>query len=211
MDKKIAVTCDDNDQLTDFIGLTHMIIFEYNNNHWEIRKKFSFAFSGIKTAQEIRDKTRNLILKLDDCKIIASAAVNGLIYNVLDRMRFAIFEIESLDAAMLDKIVNDLYNNLHNINTGAAVPTSPVETANGIYYLDLIKLQHAHPDISSKKALRSFLDNTPFIQLDLVCSHIPAWLNTAEYAEKLVITTRSSGTSLLVSISKKCSDYSHSY
>ena len=100
---------------------------------------------------------------------------------------FAIFEIESLDAAMLDKIVNDLYNNLHNINAGAAVPTSPVETANGIYYLDLIKLQNAHPDISSKKALRAFIDNSPFIRLDLVCSHIPAWLKSPEYEKKLDI------------------------
>ncbi|MDQ0202920.1 Fe-only nitrogenase accessory AnfO family protein [Pectinatus haikarae] len=206
MNKKIAVTCDKDNQLTDFASLSHIIIFENNGTAWKIRKRFPFNFSSIKTAQEIRDYTRNLILKLDDCKIIASRSINGLIYNVFDRMRFAIFEIDSLDDNMLDKIITDIYNSLHDVNNNVPVATAPVETTGGIYYLDLIKLQNAHPDISSKKALRAFIDNSPFIRLDLVCSHIPAWLKSPEYEKKLDITTRNSGSSLLVSISKKCLD-----
>ncbi|WP_196594000.1 Fe-only nitrogenase accessory AnfO family protein [Pectinatus sottacetonis] len=211
MNKKIAVTCDENNTLTDFIGLSHIIIFENDNNDWYIRKRFPFNFTNIKTTQEIRDYTRNLILKLDDCQIIASMSINGLIYNVFDRMKFAIFEIDKLDKNMLNKIITDIYKSLHQINSNVSVPTVPVETTDGIYYLDLIKLQKAYPDISSKKALRKFIDTTPFMRLDLVCSHIPAWLKTSEYDSKLEISTKKSGSSLLASINKKCADYSHSY
>ena len=131
-------------------------------------------------------------------------SINGLIYNVFDRMRFAIFEIDSLDDSMLDKIIADIHHNFHEMNNNVPTVTTPVETTSGIYYLDLIKLQNAHPDISSKKALRSFIDNKPFVRLDLVCSHIPAWLKSPEYDKKLDIATRRSGSSLLVSIGKKC-------
>lgn len=211
MNKKIAVTCDENNNLTDFISLSHVIIFEQDGNNWNIRKRFPFNFHSIKTPQEIRDHTRNLIVKLDDCKIIASQSINGLIYNVFDRMMFAIFEIDGLDDDMLNKIILDIYNNLHQINSNITVPTAPVETTKGIYYLDLIKLQAAYPDISSKKALRNFIDSTPFFRLDLICSHIPAWLKSSDYENSLEISTKKSGSALLASISKKCADHSRSY
>lgn len=211
MNKKIAVTYDGNNQLTDFVSLTYIVIFEHNGKNWEIRKKFPFSFDSIKTTKEIRDHTRNLILKLDDCKIIASVSINGLIYNVFDRMRFAVFEIKDIDNSILDKIIADIYSSLHNINNNVSVPTTPVETTDGIYYLDLIKLQNAYPDISSKKALRTFINNTPFIRLDIICSHVPTWLKAPEYEGKIDILTHSSGSSLLASISKKCADHSRSY
>ena len=63
----------------------------------------------------------------------------------------------------------------------------PVETQTpGIYFLDLGQLQTECPEVSSKKALLPFLSNTPFLELQLVCAHIPPWLETDDSYEKKV-------------------------
>ena len=42
--------------------------------------------------------------------------------------------------------------------------------------INLMEVQAAHPDITSKKALRPFLASTPFVELEIICGHMPPWL-----------------------------------
>ncbi|MDR2615541.1 MAG: hypothetical protein LBC28_03070, partial [Oscillospiraceae bacterium] len=46
----------------------------------------------------------------------------------------------------------------------------------GEYSFDLAALQAERPEISSKTALRDWLDNTPFTRLRLRCRHTPPWI-----------------------------------
>jgi len=51
-----------------------------------------------------------------------------------------------------------------------------------VFSLDLIALQNECPEVSSKKAMADFLENTPFLELHLVCKHIPPWIeNSGKY------------------------------
>ena len=57
------------------------------------------------------------------------------------------------------------------------VPTAPTPTdIPGVYTINLMEVQAAHPDITSKKALRPFLASTPFVELEIICGHMPPWL-----------------------------------
>ena len=63
----------------------------------------------------------------------------------------------------------------------------PVQTQTpGVYFLNLLELQKECPEISSKKALASFLSDTPFLELHLVCAHIPPWLIADSAHEKKI-------------------------
>ena len=41
-----------------------------------------------------------------------------------------------------------------------------------IYSINLMEVQAAHPEITSKKALRPFFASTPFVELELICGHM---------------------------------------
>ncbi|HOV41162.1 MAG TPA: Fe-only nitrogenase accessory AnfO family protein, partial [Oscillospiraceae bacterium] len=49
------------------------------------------------------------------------------------------------------------------------------------YYFDLAALQEKFPEISSKKALSQFFEETPFLELELVCTHLPPWIESLGY------------------------------
>lgn len=90
-------------------------------------------------------------------------------------MGFAIFEVERFTTEILDTILWDTKRNYAEEEEPQSI--SPAETdVAGMYFLDLISLQIQNPDISSKMALQPFLSNTPFLQLTIVCSHLPPWI-----------------------------------
>jgi hypothetical protein len=69
----------------------------------------------------------------------------------------------------------------------------PVETSTpGVYFLDLVALQKECPEVTSKMAMMDFLKNTPFMELHLVCKHIPPWIeNSGTY--KVQVTSDKAG------------------
>lgn len=203
MAEKIAVTFKGQTDLAKLSEANTLIVFEKRKNDWIARKQIPYQIDLSTNLQDIRNQVRNLITKLDDCKIIVSQSITGLAYNVFDRMGFHIFEIPSFQTTILNEILMDINNNTENIKRDEAIPTTPIETVDGIYFLDLIQLLENRPDISSKKALQPFLHNTPFVKLDVLCSHLPPWLETFEYTNQFDIIRKKRGAAILVTITKK--------
>lgn len=207
MSEKIAVTFKGKTDLSPLAEADTMMVFEKRKNDWVPRKEIPYHIDLSTNLQEIRNQARNLITKLDDCKIIVSQSITGLVYNVFDRMGFHIFEVAAFRPAIFDDILADIHHNTEKIQRNEAIPTTPIETVDGIFFLDLIQLQINRPDISSKKALQPFLNSTPFIKLDMLCSHLPPWLENTEYKSKFDITSKKSGSANLVTITKKICKY----
>lgn len=136
---------------------------------------------------ELRRELLRLASELADCKIIVGKSFSGLPYHIFDKLGFAIFEAESCGPAVLDQILLDVHGEPQ--ERRAAAVTGPAETdVPGIYFLDLIALQKQNPGISSKMALQPFLEETPFVRLDLICAHLPPWVESLAQSRKLQLT-----------------------
>ncbi len=177
MSGKIAVIINENNKLTSLETGTTLILFSKQDYNWQKVKEISYKLDITSKISEIRDNIRALILQLEDCKIVVGKSITGLSYNIFERMGFEIFEAETLSSALLEEIQSDLAAETgFSPKEAAAIPTTPVGTSEpGVFFLDLIKLQEKYPEISSKKALQSFIETNPFYRLDVVCSHIPPW------------------------------------
>jgi len=203
MKNNIAILCGDKDTLCSLDEVQTITIWEQQAlSGWQKRKIFPFQIAPAVSMEALRNQIRNLITMLDDCKIIAGLSITGLAYHVFDRMGFRIFEISALQEDTFDKILADIKQS-DDISAATPVPTAPIALSDGVYHLDLIQLQEHFPDISSKKALQSFLHDTPFIRLNLLCSHLPLWLKTPEYTKEFSIRTKKYGNGLMAAISKK--------
>jgi Fe-only nitrogenase accessory protein AnfO len=187
MPNKIAVIVDDSKTLSSFEAGSNIDIYCKYGLNWNLENEIAYSLNHSATMSEIRDYIRTVILKLEDCKIIIGKTVVGLPYNIFDRIGFEIFETDFISDSILDEIFFEVAENTNeNINSQSTLPTSPVQTEiEGIYFLDLIELQEKHPEISSKKALQTFLTTTPFYKLELICSHVPPWFDNVFPARKL--------------------------
>ncbi len=180
MGEKIAVYMQADRSLVSFTDADQFTIYE-KQDCWTptgIVKLDDIIASNMTELRKTVGKTAD---KLGDCKIIAGKELTGIAFSVFDRKGFDVFEIAQLSNDILDGILEDIKQGdvLMKMKENIIKNAAPVETDTpGMYWLDLIELQTQCPEVSSKKALKDFLDSTPFLELALVCKHIPPWLET---------------------------------
>jgi len=181
---------------------TEIFLFEKEGGTWRICGKQPFRLEG-SSPSEIRDSVRSLILELGSCSVVVAKSVAGIPYHVFDRMGFSVFEAETLSDGLLDGLLLDVEQAQKHLS-GEQTATEPVSMDDeGRWFLDLISLQEKHPEISSKQALRSFLQKKTFFELQLLCTHLPPWLGAELSARHLGCTVEArTGGQLEVTISR---------
>nr|WP_319487177.1 Fe-only nitrogenase accessory AnfO family protein [uncultured Caproiciproducens sp.] len=186
---KIAVIMNDKNKINSIQEDAIICVFEKQDAVWTVVKNIPINIDYSQELSALREELNQLVEELGDCKIIVGKMVPGLTYHIFDKMGFDIFEVESFHSAILDQILSDVQNKSDQTETGSS-SAEPVETdVPGVYHLDLIALQNQNPEISSKMALQPFLNSTPFIRLDLVCAHLPPWLEKLADEKKLNLKT----------------------
>jgi hypothetical protein len=184
---KIAVFLNKDSQVCDFFDAGHFLIFERAEaeKKWEAISKKNFEKIVPSNPALTRKSTEALLPLIEGCKVLAGGALVGIPFSVFDRAGLHIFEIGAVSDEVFDGIIEDL----RNADAAAAAKekiireAKPVETStSGVYFLDLIALQKECPEVTSKKAMMDFLKDTPFLELRLVCKHIPPWIeNSGQY------------------------------
>ena len=178
MSNKIAIIVNSESELTNFEEGSSIILYNKSTDIWQIEDIVSYSLAPLSSISDTRDCVKTVISKLKGCKIIIAKTMSGIPYIIFDRMGFAIFETSDISNAILDEILSDVeeYSSKKNLAL-MELPTSPVETEiPGVYFFNLMELQQKHPEISSKKALKAFIENAQFSKLEIICSHLPPWL-----------------------------------
>jgi len=203
---KIAVFTDKASDICDFFNATKFLIFEKRTDKWTITGEPEFERVIPSSPAQTRKMTEKLLSLLDGCNIIAGGTLVGIPYSVFDRAGLHIFQINEneVNDAVFDEIVKDIQNadTQRNLKERIIKEARPVETATpGVYSLDLIALQSECPEVTSKKAMADFLENTPFLELHLICKHIPPWI---ENSGKYDIQAQNKDGTVSAVITRKC-------
>ena len=181
---RIAVFVNKDSKVCDFFDAKRFIIFErgQTGKGWETVGEKNFEKIAPSNPALTRKSTEALLPLIEGCDVLAGGALVGIPFTVFDRAGFHIFEIGAVSDEVFDGIVEDL----RNADSEAAAKekiireAKPVETSTpGVYFLDLIALQKECPEVTSKKAMMDFMRDTPFLELRLVCKHIPPWIENS--------------------------------
>jgi hypothetical protein len=202
---KIAVFTNGELKLCDFFEAERFLIFERTDSGWT--RTIEVGFKKIIPAAPAltRKNTEALLPLIEDCNILAGGALFGIPFSVFDRAKLHIFEIGEINGELFDGIIEDLRKADAEASAKEAIirDTKPVETSTpGVYFLDLIALQKECPEISSKKAMMDFLKDMPFLELRLICKHIPPWIENSGAYDVRTVSSDSAGVQAL--ITRRC-------
>ncbi|MDR2555714.1 MAG: hypothetical protein LBC64_09840 [Fibromonadaceae bacterium] len=203
--KKIAVFTNADSRLCDFFEADRFLIYERGKMGWEKTSETSFEKIVPSVPATTRKITEALLPLVEGCEVLAGGPLVGIPFSVFDRVGFHIFEIGKIGGETFDGIMEEICNADAAVAAKEAIirEAKPVETSTpGVYFLDLIALQKECPEVTSKKAMMDFLKNTPFMELHLVCKHIPPWIENSG-AYKIQITSDKDGVVKAV-ITKGC-------
>jgi hypothetical protein len=182
----IAIFADGDSQICDFFEASRFLLFRKASDGWRVVREQRFAPITPASPAQTRAAVKRLLPLIAGSEIVAGGALFGIPYAVFDQAGLHIFEIGALSDEVLDEMVADVRGAERERVTDAALisGTRPVETRTpGFYELDLIEVQSKHPELSSKKLMKGFLEDTPFLELRLRCKHLPPWIeNSGSYA-----------------------------
>lgn len=177
--EKIAVFTNKDEEMCNFYDCSCFRIF--------VKKEFGFILKKVveyepilpqKTAG-VREATKRLVTLLEECETVAFGEITGIPYTVFDHAGYQIFSIPDDSQETLVGIAQDIdqMQKEEQEKQKAVSNVRPIETETpGVYYLDLLKVQELHPELSSKKVLKEFMQTTPFMELKLNCAHVPPWI-----------------------------------
>lgn len=154
-----------------------LVIYQKKQGSWEIGRETVMTLDQKGGMGGLRRQMAEIGLFLDQCKIFVGRAIVGMPYFELEKMQCSIWEFEGEPLTFLDYILSKEEEKLaeSQLVVPQAIPV-PIKKEHGEYYISIKEIQEMGSGITSKQVLMAFLRQGNFYSLEVLCNHIPPWL-----------------------------------
>lgn len=173
MAKEIAIYMDAARNTASFNEFGALAIYKKNKEEWYLARELGFAAMGAGGLSSIRMRVKQVIDFLGDCKVFVGREVSGILYFELEKSGCHVWEIEGRAEEFLDRLLLE--------EESASPPPErhelePKDCGEGRFFVSLKSIQEGDGNITSKQVLQPFLRKGQFYSLEVLCSHVPPWL-----------------------------------
>lgn len=175
---KIAVLVGTDGKLASIQEPGALQVYHKGNGQWKMVRSMDFSLPGLKGVPAMREYMKETLDFLQDCRILSGSSVNGLPFFELEKAGFTIWELDGTPLEVLDKIMtSETEIELNSpLEAYEIVKPEPKEISPGCYSLSLKAIQNCNGAVTSKQVLIPLLSNMPFQELEIICDHVPPWL-----------------------------------
>lgn len=179
MPENIAVYLDESGRTASLEKTGKVVVYACRRGRWRAVREQNFSPGGCAGGlAELRRQMHQVLDFLGECRIFAALAVGGVAYFELEKAGLSVWEVAGRPADFLDYIWEEEAK-MRLKNAGRAedsTPPAPQKIAPGHYRISLIEVQSKNSGLTSKQLLLPWLRNRQFSMLEVVCSHVPPWL-----------------------------------
>lgn len=185
-----------------FVGVNGRSISVDEQGTWKVYRKQPYGWQEIRQLSihvdkaagliKIRQQLAEIIAFLVDCRIVVAAAVKGIPFFEFEKAACNVWEFNGAPQEFLDYIVlkeQEIALQQADLVNTAPLPR-PEKVGNGRYRISIKEIQTKDNTITSKQVLQDFLRRNEFYSLDVLCSHVPPWLEGELLLGKYQVTTR---------------------
>lgn len=178
MTRDIAVFTGENGETLSLDNPGTITVYRREQGQWSFNRAQEFILDKERGIGGIRRQLAELLDFLQECRIFAAFSVTGMPYFELEKAGCRVWEIAGKPKDFLDNVfIEEEKAREQNGNQGTEVKTpAPVQVAPGCYQISLTGIQAGGTGVTSKQALLPFLRQGVFYSLEVLCSHIPPWL-----------------------------------
>lgn len=173
----IAVCIDGNGVVSSLYDGSKLVIYQKKQGTWTVSREAEVALDKKGGMAGLRRQMAEIGLFLGECRIFVGQAIVGMPYFELEKMQCSVWEFEGAPLSFLDYVLGKEEEKLaeSQLVANQAIPV-PVERENGDYYISIKEVQETGGGITSKQVLMGFLRQGNFYSLEVLCNHIPPWL-----------------------------------
>lgn len=155
-----------------------VVIYHRRQGIWEVDRMMVFAPDQCTSLREMREKMAGLILFLEGCQIFVAETAGGALFFELEKARCHVWEIAGTPDEFLNSVWEEEEEEQANADTPARVQgmPAPVELIPGHFSISIKEIQVKTPEITSKQVLQQFIRKGEFSSLEIICDHVPPWI-----------------------------------
>ncbi|MFZ5648635.1 MAG: Fe-only nitrogenase accessory AnfO family protein [Bacillota bacterium] len=171
---------------------------------WDVSREKDFYMEKDLGIKDLRGKVGEIPEFLSECKVLVALNVVGIPYFELEKYGVSIWEFEGSPHQFLDYILEKEEEDRQSRERTNVNPF-PVEISSGCYSVSIKEIQEKNTGFTSKQALLPFLRKGGFFSLEVICNHIPPWLETELVSRMFSWEVRTSGLNeITLTITRRC-------
>ncbi len=179
MAKEIAVFQREDGKTASIYEHGKIVIYRRTTGNWTPLRERQLCIDKAQGLAELRRKVGEVITFLNECRIFVGLSVIGLPYYELEKAGFSVWEFDGKPEEFLEYILKkEEEASEQKPDVKSPEQLGPVETGDGCYKISLKQIQANNTGVTSKQVLLPFLRSCKFFNLEVVCSHVPPWLES---------------------------------
>lgn len=174
----IAVFVGENGRTASPCDNGRIVVYRRKQGKWIVLKEKEIFWGESSGLPELRRKMAETLDFLGECKIFVGLSITGVPYFELEKAGFSVWEFEGNPLDFLDYILMEEEKAQLQKPAGekSEIRTAPVAVADGRYRISLKEIQEGNTGFTTKQVLLPFLRKGDFYELEVLCSHVPPWL-----------------------------------
>lgn len=156
-----------------------VVVFRRDKGSWTKDREMSFKVDPAKGLDEMRGKVGELLKFMEPCKIFVARSASGAMFYELEKAQFNVWEIPGTPDAFLEQVWSEDEKDRNDMAAPAVseIPV-PLENTSGNFFISIKETEGKRPELSSKQILQSFIRKGNFATLEIVCDHVPPWIES---------------------------------
>jgi len=156
----------------------NIVVYSNRLGNWKVERQLAFHLKRDQGLKIMREQISKLIDYLGECKVFIASMITGVPYYELEKAGVSVWEFEGKPQDFLDYILEKEEAEQQTVQSPPLVIPVPEHLGDGFYRISIKEIQETDSSVTSKQVLASFLRQANYYQLEVLCNHVPRWLET---------------------------------
>lgn len=167
-----------------------ILVYGRENCEWKIRRQMEYRIGDLTDAFALHRKIKEICGWLGECRIMVVNRIRGIHYLAFEEFQISMLEIKGNPEYFLEDI-RECVNHQRTEQKVSLEHNAIHQRQPGKYYTDLRDVMSGKTSYNSKQILLPFIRNETYNVLEILCEHVPKWLEKEQNELKIRITVES--------------------
>lgn len=176
MAMEVAVFISESGHSASMHDAIQLRVYKFQGAKWHITRQLPFKIEtglGLKEIRALMDPVQDF---LGPCRVIAGQGITGVACFELQKAGFSIWTTDGPPEGFLNDIREMEMAAEEQEGSDTPNPPAAEEISPGHYRISLIEVQKNQGAMTSKQVLLPILNQGGFDSLEIICDHVPPWL-----------------------------------
>jgi Fe-only nitrogenase accessory protein AnfO len=177
-------------------------IYRRDRGQWRLDRSAPLNLADASGLADLRCRMAEIIALFGECKTALAAAFQGAALHELEKAGIELWEVDGEPAALFDTILFEEEKAAQQADKSTALPFPVLENlGEGKYSLSIAEVQRSGSGLTSKQVLLPILQQGAFLELAVLCTHVPPWLEAEANSRGWQLRTeKTNGAQLIATI-----------